>query len=947
MSDPETTVRTTGQLNAALAGRYLIEAEIGRGGMATVYRATDLRHHRKVAVKVLRQDIGAALGPERFLSEIEVTANLQHPNLLPLFDSGEVYVPDVAGGAGEARSHLFYVMPYIEGQTLRQRLQREGQLPVDEALRIASSIAGALDYAHRHGVVHRDLKPENVLMHERQPLVMDFGIALAVSQAGAERLTQLGISLGTPQYMSPEQATGDRDVDARTDIYSLGAMLYEMLAGAPPHTGGSVQALIAKVIMDRPASVRATRELVPAHVDAAIARALAKLPADRFTTASEFARALEGEHAVVTHAPAAAREPELRIVRAGPLGALSTVLATRPVVRRAVVGTAWTALLAGAGTVGALAALAWYAEPEAPYQKFPVLIPDSVTITGSGSSVAISPDGRQLALVGAVSGQSSRLLARPMAGVAFTPLHGTEAAASPAFSPDGANLLYVAGGRLWKVASQGGAPLPLADSADGGHSWGDANHVVFSRHGALWRVPSSGGTAQLVAKPDAAHGIRALAWPDVLPGSKHALITLARTAADSSHIGVVSLADGAVTDLGLAGTGARFAAPEHLIYASADGSLWAVPFSASKRAITGAKTLLASGVNVDANGAADVTVSSSGAVIYGAKPESGPASSNRRVSVAIVDKSGAVKQTGAQVGEYFSPRVSPDGARVALTVREAGVRTDVWIYEVATGQLTPMTRDAVSLLPEWADARRIVFREHQTGGPGTYNMQPWDHSAAPQPFLSVAIGGGTGQPAGLSLGPPAGYLAVTMFPWGPRPRQHRQDILIAPMARPNEQRDVVATDASEVSPRISPNGKWLAYTSNESGAFQLYVLPVPGPGPRTPVSIEQGTEPVWSRDGHTLYYLSRGLLLAAHIDESSGFRATRQDTLFNFVEKGFVVLPPPRTNASAMGAYDVFPNGDFAVLAHAAGADSSRGTVIAMMNWKRLLKQGAAAGSKQ
>src|SRR5215211_3764084 len=273
MRDHETT--PTGQLNAALAGRYVIEAEIGRGGMATVYRARDVRHKRTVAGKVLRHDSGAVLGPERFLSEIEVTANLQHPNLLPLFDSGEVHL----GSDDDARSLLFYVMPYVEGQTLRQRLEHEGQLPVDEAIRIATSIAAALDYAHRHGVVHRDLKPENILLHEGQPLVADFGIALAVSNAGGNRITQTGLSLGTPQYMSPEQATGDRLIDGRTDVYSLAAVLYEMLTGDPPHYGSTSQAIIARVLTEKPRSIRATRESVPVYVDAAVERALAKLPA--------------------------------------------------------------------------------------------------------------------------------------------------------------------------------------------------------------------------------------------------------------------------------------------------------------------------------------------------------------------------------------------------------------------------------------------------------------------------------------------------------------------------------------------------------------------------------------------------------------------------------------------------------------------------------------------
>jgi serine/threonine-protein kinase len=237
----------TEQLNAALSGRYVLERELGQGGMATVYLAKDLRHDRLVALKVLLPELGAilVLGPERFLAEIRLTANLRHPHLLPLFDSGEA-------GAREAGGwRLFYVMPYVEGESLRARLERERQLPVDEAVRIACEVASALDYAHRHGVIHRDLKPENILLEDGQAVVADFGIALAVSKAGGARITQTGLSLGTPQYMSPEQATGDRVVDGRADVYSLGAALYEMLAGEPPHTGGTLQAVIARVLTER------------------------------------------------------------------------------------------------------------------------------------------------------------------------------------------------------------------------------------------------------------------------------------------------------------------------------------------------------------------------------------------------------------------------------------------------------------------------------------------------------------------------------------------------------------------------------------------------------------------------------------------------------------------------------------------------------------------------
>jgi TolB-like protein/Tfp pilus assembly protein PilF len=276
-----------GRLAAALADRYRIERELGQGGMATVYLAQDLKHDRKVAVKVLRPELAAVIGAERFLAEIKVTANLQHPNLLPLFDSGE------AGkrGSGEA-SYLYYVMPYVEGETLRARLERERQLPVDEVVRIVTLLANALDYAHAHGVIHRDLKPENILLAAGQPVIADFGIALAVAQAGGSRVTETGLSLGTPYYMSPEQAAGERNLDAKSDQYALGAVTYEMLSGEPPHSGPTAQVIIARLMTEKPRSLQATRPGIPRTLDLAVARALSKPAADRFPDCGAFARAL-------------------------------------------------------------------------------------------------------------------------------------------------------------------------------------------------------------------------------------------------------------------------------------------------------------------------------------------------------------------------------------------------------------------------------------------------------------------------------------------------------------------------------------------------------------------------------------------------------------------------------------------------------------------------------
>ena len=369
------------QLNTALAGRYAVEREIGRGGMATVFLARDLRHDRLVALKLLNPELGAVLGVERFLSEIKVTANLQHPHLLPLFDSGE------------ADGLLFYVMPYVDGESLRARLDREKQLPTDEAIAIAVAVASALEHAHQQGVIHRDLKPENILLQAGQAVVADFGIALAVSKAGGARVTQTGLSLGTPQYMSPEQATGDRVIDRRSDIYSLAAVTYEMLTGEPPHTGSTMQAIIARVLTDRPRSVRATRPNLPAHVEVAIDRALEKLPADRWNSAREFSEALQGKGSgggttgtASRFVPAAApsRGPWPARLR-DPFGAGLAVLA-----------------IAGAG----FGAWQWRAahavEPGQPV-RFTLARPPGVkawTSSTQDTKVAISRDGRTLAFIG-------------------------------------------------------------------------------------------------------------------------------------------------------------------------------------------------------------------------------------------------------------------------------------------------------------------------------------------------------------------------------------------------------------------------------------------------------------------------------------------------------------------------------------------------------------------
>ncbi len=388
----------TDRLNAALDGRYRIDRELGAGGMSTVYLAHDIKHDRDVAIKVLHPDLGAALGGERFLSEIRTTARLQHPHILPLLDSGD------------ANGLLYYVMPLVTGETLRARLEREKQLPIPDAVRIAREVASALDYAHRQSVIHRDIKPENILLHDGSALVADFGIALAVQSAGGQRMTQTGLSLGTPQYMSPEQAMGERSIDARSDIYALGAVTYEMLVGDAPFMGSSVQAIVAKVLSEKPTPLHTLRDTGPEQIETAVLIALAKLPADRFASAAEFASALGASPTASTLSGARrATAPStttrlLRIVPWALAAALAAVVALQP---RTSTSTDATS------------------RQQVTLWKNPLPSPLDAGATRIGNEAAIAPDGS--AIVFTDSTTAGRILMRKTRDATeASPIPGTE-----------------------------------------------------------------------------------------------------------------------------------------------------------------------------------------------------------------------------------------------------------------------------------------------------------------------------------------------------------------------------------------------------------------------------------------------------------------------------------------------------------------------------------------
>ncbi|HXO84356.1 MAG TPA: protein kinase, partial [Gemmatimonadales bacterium] len=406
---------------AALADRYTIVREIGSGGMGTVYLAKELKHDREVALKVLRPEIASHMGALRFLNEVKITARLDHPHILTLIDSGE------------ADEFLWYVQPFVRGESLRAKLDRERQLSIDEAVSLARQVLSALEHAHQRGVVHRDIKPANILIHEGEAMVADFGIALAVSEASDSRLTQTGIAIGTPQYMSPEQATGERGISGKSDQYSLAAVLYEMLSGVTPHTAPTTQALIAKLLTERPTRVRAVRSSVPIHVDAAVAKALEMTPADRFGTAAEFATALQGSGSFM------AAEPPPQSKRMVWIGAIAGVL-----------------VLAGVGAALML-------RPSSPALS----VGRSEQITsdpGLEIQPALSPDGKLIAYA-AGSGTRMRIFMRPVGstGGRTIPLSDDSVAleTQPRWSPDGTKILFLTRGGASVAPALGGSSQPL------------------------------------------------------------------------------------------------------------------------------------------------------------------------------------------------------------------------------------------------------------------------------------------------------------------------------------------------------------------------------------------------------------------------------------------------------------------------------------------------------
>ena len=859
------------RLQQGLGGTYVIERELGGGGMSRVFVATDGALGRKVVVKVLRAELAEGLSVERFKREVRLAARLQHPHIVPLLAAGAL-----------DDGLLYYTMPFVEGESLRVRLDQAGALPVEQVVRILRDVASALAYAHRAGVVHRDVKPENILLGDGGAVVADFGIAKAISASrdgdgeGSTRhistLTAAGTSLGTPAYMAPEQAAGDA-VDHRADLYALGVIAYEMLSGEPPFRGRTAQQVMAAHATQEPEPLERRRATIPAALARVVRQLLAKNPADRPQSADDVVRELHD-------------------------GALTAAAVTGP--RYGWSRAAPWALAAIAMGVAFWARLQPTTAPRV--TRFELVVADSERLRGtaSGQTVAMSPDGSRLVYTGGPE-SSGQLFLRNLDELESKPIRGTDRAQSPEFSPDGRSVLFLTDGRLKRVELAGGAPVTVTDSGATA-AWGESG-IVFGRAAGLYWISPQGGSVRLVASIRAVNGLQAFALPSPLPGGEAVLVMLRKpgTAVGNSHLAVVRLKDGQVTDLKVEGVNPHYLSTGHVIFGRPEGRVYGMDFDLKHLRLSGPVVPLIEDVIVNNGGATQVAISREGTMAY--------RSGRFLRKVMLVDRRGVAAPLLQEAREYAFPKLSPDGKRLAVTIGASTLTSETWVFDTRTGTLTRLTNGGGER-PEWtADGKSIITVRQDTIT--RLMIQAWDGAGTPAAYAPLGR-------AVLEVSLPnghAGFLAARIGGGGQR------DIWIAPVDSPSALHPFVATQADEFSPTVSPDGQWLAYVSNESGRYEVYVRSMMGQGGRVQVSTNGAVEPLWSPTGRELFYRAERKIIAARVTWSDGAARVQRDALFDDI---YV------SNGSAHVTYSVMPDGNHFVFLQSAGGEPK---TIVTLNW--------------
>jgi len=895
-------------------GPYEILSAIGAGGMGEVYRARDTRLDRIVAIKVIPTHLAdRAELRERFDREAKTIASLNHPHICVLHDIGHQDGTD------------YLVMEYLEGEALAHRLLK-GPLPLHQVLQYSIEISDALDKAHREGITHRDLKPGNIMLTKSGTKLLDFGLAKLKQEAasanvslsdlptGNDPLTAQGTILGTLQYMAPEQLEG-KEVDARTDTFAFGAVVYEMATGKRAFEGKTQASLIAKILETDPPPISSLQPMTPPTLDRLVKKCLAKEPEKRWQAASDVCDELkwiaEGGSQV-----GIAPTGEVKAIRA--LGRRTILISLG-------------SMVAGAVVTGAAI---WNLKPTPlqPVSRLVITLPPGQQLAGldDGPAVALSPDGTHLAYVARV-GLTQQLYLRAMDSLESKPILGTEGATEPFFSPDGQWVGFFAGGKLMKVSVGGGPALVLSDaSRSRGASWGSLGIIAYAptaNVSALQQVPDAGGTPQPLTR--LRKGEVAQRWPEFLPGGKAVLFAAGPSGLTfiNAKVAVESVGTGERRILAQAGTQPRYAPSGHLVYAQG-GSLTAVPFDPQRLEVKGTAAPVVEGVlQSPVTGAAQYSFSDTGSLIY--VPGGLQATQLRLVWVS---RNGSEQPLVASARNYMFPRLSPDGRRVAVGIVEQD--SQLWLYDLSRETLTRFTFEGnYNPVAIWTpDGKRIAFESNKEGPPnlfwqladGSGGLERLNTSESIQVPMSWS-------PDGKLLA----FMEVTSITG--------VDIWVLPMddaragsAQVRKAQPFLRTPSNEGGPRFSPDGRWLVYMSDDSGSYQIYVQPYPGPGGKWQITTEGGTEPVWNPNGRELFYRSGDKMMVVDIASQPGFSAGKPRMLF---EGRYELSPVQNAN------YDVSPDGQrFLMLKTGESAGAAPTQINVVLNWFEELKQKVPTG---